>query len=479
MPEPRDSPLVVHVAVDLGASSGRVIAGWIESGRLRQRPIRRFPNRPFRDADGTLRWDLAATFREVCAALADIATAHPTATRLTVGIDTWAVDYCLVDSDGQIAGAPRHYRDAGIEPGIERVHDRIPPSEMYRVTGIQFLPFNTVYQLATDDAATLPGRTLLMVPDVLAYWLTGQIGTEVTNASSTGLFDPRQRRWSDELIGRLGIRRSLFPEAGEPGTLIGPTQVPHGGRTFDVIRVATHDTASAVVATPANGSDWAYISSGTWSLVGVELADPIVTEAAQLANFTNELGADHTVRYLRNVAGMWLLQESMRTWRDAGRRWRVGDLLAAASRRPAGGVIDPNDPDLLAPGDLPARITRAAAVRGITLDDDVDVIRCIIDSLASTYRSVIDQLETTSGRQVDVVHVVGGGSRNRVLCQATADVTGRPVLAGPTEASSAGNLLIQARAAGAVTGGLDALRQVVRRSSRLAHYRPQTGGRER
>jgi len=467
------SPQWCHVAVDLGASSGRVIQATIDGRRLVVRPIHRFVNRPI-VREGVLRWDLDRLCAELRRGMEIAASAAPRGAQLSVGIDSWAVDYCLLDASGRELDAPRHYRDAGIATGVEAAHRAIPPEELYRSTGTQFLPFNTIYQLVADAnvGRLAEARTVLMIPDAIIHRLTGNAGAEVSNASTTGLFDVRNRRWDQDIVGRLGLDAGLLPDLYDPGSTVGATE-PHGGRPYLVVRVASHDTASAVVAAPATEDGWAYISSGTWSLVGVELDRPVITEAGRAANFTNELGPDGTVRYLRNVAGMWLLQESLRTWKAAGRSWRISQLLAAAAERRPGPVFDPDHPDLLAPGDMPSRIRALCGAPARRLGDDVAVARSIMDSLATRYAEVIDRIEATTGRPIRTVHVVGGGSRNALLCQLTADACQRPVVAGPTEATALGNLLIQARACGSVSGELAELRQLAARSARTRTYPPR------
>lgn len=456
-----------------------MIQATIDRQRLAVRPILRFVNRPT-ERDGVLRWDIDRLYAELCRGVAIAAEAAPRRARLSVGIDSWAVDYCLVDARGRELERPRHYRDAGIAAGVEAIHRRISPEQLYRSTGTQFLPFNTIYQLGVDhqEGRLAAARTMLMIPDAIIHRLTGTIGTEVTNASTTGVFDVRDRRWHRGIVDRSGLDAGLLPDLFEPGSVVGPTRHAHGGRRLLVVRVASHDTASAVVAAPATDDGWVYISSGTWSLIGIELDRPVITEASRAANFTNELGPDGTVRYLRNVAGMWLLQESMRTWKAAGRSWRVSQLLAAAAERRPGPVFDPDHPDLLAPGDMPGRIRALCDTSARLLYDDVAVTRCIMDSLAAKYAEIVDRIEATTGRPIRIVHVVGGGSRNDLLCQLTADACERPVVAGPTEATALGNLLIQARACGALTGGLGDLRQVAARSARTRRYspRPRHGG---
>lgn len=470
----RSGPSWCHVAVDLGAASGRVIRGTVDDDHLTIHPILRFVNRPV-ERDGALRWDLDRLYGSMLHGLTRAAHDVPESTRLSLGIDSWAIDYCLLDRAGTELGPPRHYRDPHIADGIEAVHRRFPASELYAETGTQFLPFNTIYQLAVDQAAgrLAQAGAMSMIPDALVHRLTGAGGTEITNASTTGMFDARNRNWHLGVVRRLGIDPALLTELHEPGTVAGETSHAHGGRRFRVVRVASHDTASAVVATPAAGDRWAYISSGTWSLVGVELDHPVISEASRSANFTNELGPDGTVRYLRNVTGMWLLQESLRTWKAAGRPWRLPQLLAAAAARPPGPVFDPDHAELLAPGDMPARIRSICDGPARRLPDDAAVARCIMDSLAAKYAEVLDRIEATTGREVRVVHVVGGGARNALLCQLTADASERTVIAGPVEATALGNLLIQARACGVVPGTLADLRRLAARSSPTRRYEPR------
>jgi rhamnulokinase len=398
-----------------------------------------------------------------------------------VGIDSWAVDYGLLDADGVLLGNPVHYRDPRHETGVAAVHAEVSPAELYRANGLQHLPFNTVFQLAAarGTAQLDAARTLLLLPDLMAYWLTGEVGAEVTNASTTGLLDATSREWAGPLIDSLGLPRELFPPLRQPGERIGEL-------TFDVLAeaglagpvpvtaVGSHDTASAVVGVPAVDDRFAYISCGTWSLVGVELDEPVLSEAGRTAGFTNELGVDGTVRYLRNVMGLWLLQESLRTWAAAGLPADLADLLHAAARVPAfTAVIDPDDARFLPPGDMPARIAQACGETGQTPpQNQAETVRCILDSLALAYRRAVRTAAQLCGRSVEVVHLVGGGARNPLLCQLTADACGLPVVAGPVEAAALGNALVQARAGGCVTGGLADLRALVRATQEVRSYAP-------
>jgi rhamnulokinase len=438
-------------AVDLGASSGRVVVGTFSGSSLELDVVHRFANEPGR-AGGTLHWDILGLYRGV---LDGLRKAGPVD---SIGIDSWAVDYGFVDADGALLGNPVHYRDARTDGIAGRVPD------LYQTSGLQTLPFNTVYQLlaAKGTAQYAAASTMLMIPDLLAYWLTGEIGAEYTNASTTGLLDVRTKDWSWPLISDLGLRAELFPPIRRPGDLIGHFEgVP-------VVAVGSHDTASAVVAVPAEQSDFAYVSSGTWSLVGLELDGPVLSDASRAANFTNEGGVDGTVRYLRNVMGLWPLQECMREWGSPD----IADLLAAAAKEPPlRYVVDLDDPLFLPPGDMVGRLRRAAGLTGEC--DAGRITRCVLDSLALAQRRAVRQARELAGRAPGVLHLVGGGARNELLCQLTADATGLPVLAGPVEATALGNLLVQARAAGVVTGGLDAMRALVRQTQQIVRYEPR------
>ena len=462
-------------AVDLGASSGRVMVGRVGADTLAVTEVGRFDNVPV-PAGGALRWDILRLYRGIIEGLRAAGDVG------SVGVDSWAVDYGLLDADGQLLGNPVHYRDPRTTGMVERVTAGVPAADIYAVTGIQFLPINTLYQLAAaaGSAQLANAHTLLLIPDLIAYWLTGAVGAELTNASTTQLLDARTRGWSTDLIGRLGIPAALFPAIRRPGDPIGTltaeaaeaTGLPSGVR---VTAVGSHDTASAVAAVPARDERFAYISCGTWSLVGVELERPVLTEESREANFSNEIGVDGTVRYLRNVMGLWLLQESMRAWRRQGLTPDLDDLLRRAARLPRSpALVDPDDPVFLPPGDMPARIAAACRARGAPPPADPPAtVRCVLDSLAAAYRAAVDDARRLSGRDVDVVHLVGGGARNALLCQLTADACGLPVEAGPTEAGTLGNVLVQGRALGAVAGDLARLRAVVRATQPVRRFVPR------
>jgi len=466
----------VFAAVDIGASSGRVILGRVTAGSVKLETIHRFPNGVV-ESDGGLRWDFDALFAEVLTGLAaaGIAAAARGETITSIGIDTWAVDYGLVTKDGELTAQPYSYRDERSRAAVARVHGKLDPARLYATTGLQFLQFNTLYQLVTEP--DLDGLQALLMPDLIAFLLTGQRRTEATNASTTGLFDAVAGEWASQLFGPLGFPSDLFPPLIRPGETLGTLLPGIAERTglpeaTKVVAVGSHDTASAVAAVPAKQENFAYISSGTWSLVGLELQHPVLTEASRQANFTNERGVDGTIRYLRNVGGLWLLSECQRTWADQGYRPSLGGLLEAAAALPAGGPrVNADDPCFIAPDNMPERIRAAVRSTGAVLaDDPVAVTRCILDSLAAGYARTIADAERLANVHVDVVHIVGGGSQNRLLCQLTADVTGKRVIAGPVEATALGNVLVQARAAGVTSGGLAELRAIVRASQPLESY---------
>jgi rhamnulokinase len=467
-------------AVDLGASSGRVIVGRVAPNELELTEVHRFSNDPVRLPDG-LHWDILRLYREVLAGLREATRA--TAGLVSIGLDSWAIDYGLLDADGTLLGDPYHYRDERTAASVDIVHSVIEPADLYARTGLQFLPFNTIYQLAAarGTAAFAAAQTMLMIPDLLGYWLSGVRVAEVTNASTTGLLDVHRRTWDAGLMESLAIRPSLFAPLGAPGDVIGPlrdeTQRQIGASAETLVTlVGSHDTASAVVGVPADGaSSFAYVACGTWSLVGVELDHPILTEESRQANFTNEGGVDERIRYLRNVMGLWLLQETFRTWELEGHADSLPALLLAAGELPPGGpVIDPDDPVFLPPGDMPARIE--AACRRLDLPAPrtrAELVRCILDSLASAYGRAVRDAARLSGRSVEVVHLVGGGARNSLLCQLTADACEVPVLAGPVEATALGNVLVQARARGLLAGDLETLRALVRATQDVRRYEPR------
>ncbi|MFE6411983.1 rhamnulokinase family protein [Streptomyces sp. NPDC057837] len=464
-----------YAAVDLGASSGRVMVGRAGPDSLELTEAHRFPNRPVRVPEG-LRWDVLALYAGVLEGLGAAGQVD------SVGIDSWAVDYGLLDADGALLGNPVHYRDARTEGVAETVWASVPAPELYAATGLQYAPFNTLYQLTAARSTTqlAHAERLLLIPDLLTYWLTGEQGTELTNASTTQLIDPRTRDWAYGVAERLGIDLGLFAplrRPGDPAGVLRPEVLEATGLAgpVPVTAVGSHDTASAVAAVPATGERFAYICTGTWSLAGLELDAPVLTEESRAANFTNELGLDGTVRYLRNIMGLWLLQECVRAWGEPD----LGALLREASEAQAlRSVVDAGDAAFLAPGRMPERIVEACRASGQPVPRNPgEMTRCILDSLALAHRKAVEDAQRLAGQPADVVHVVGGGTRNALLCQLTADACGLPVVAGPTEAAALGNVLVQARAHGLI-GDLAGMRDLLARTQPLTRYEPR-GGTER
>lgn len=468
----------VVAAVDLGATSGRVMLGYVEDRMLRLEAVSRFPNGPVPAPDG-LHWDFSALYRHVVEGLREAVAREPGLA--SVGVDSWAVDYGLVAS-GELLGEPFHYRDERTARGVAEVHAVVPFEELYRRNGLQFLPFNTLYQYATERGLA-DADVALLIPDLVAFLLTGAQVAERTNASTTGLVDVRTGQWDVALAERLGIPASVLPRLVDPGGGLGALEGAareRVGAPLEVVAVGSHDTASAVVAVPLSSPDAAYISCGTWGLVGVELDEPVVTDAAREANFTNEGGVDGRVRFLHNVTGLWLLSESVRAWEaEDGAPIDLPDLLdAAASVDGDVALFDANDPRLAAPGDMPARIAGVLDEAGTPVPATrAAFARAIVESIAAAFARAVGTAGRLTGREIDVVHIVGGGALNRLLCQATADRAGLPVLAGPVEATALGNVLVQARAHGwfGADASLETLREAVAAAFPPERFEPRRG----
>lgn len=461
-------------AIDLGATSGRVMLGHVSHNELSVRPVARFPNTPVRTIDG-LHWNILELYRNVVAGLGAAVREEPAI--MSAGVDSWAVDYALLRG-GRMLGTPYHYRDERNLPAVDAVHDLVGPVDLYAANGLQFLPFNTLYQLAADRQAGVLDLAdgLLLIPDLINYWLTGRQGAERTNASTTGLLSVTTGEWDHALIERLGLPRAVLPELIAPGASLGGL-LPSVDVQSDLVvtAVGSHDTASAVVAVPATGPDFAYISCGTWGLVGVELEHPVLTEAARAANFTNEGGVDGRVRFLHNVMGLWILSESVRHWQRTDPALELSGLLAAASALSTPvSVFDADDPVFLAPGEMPARIAEWCRAHGVPAPrSQVEFVRSIIESLAAAFVRAVRTAAELSGTEVSVIHIVGGGSQNELLCTLIADRAGMPVLAGPVEATAIGNVLVQARAHGLVDGSLESLRALVAAAFSPRQYLPR------
>jgi rhamnulokinase len=466
-------------AVDLGATSGRVMLGHLGPDQLSLEEVQRFPNDPVRTPDG-LHWSILELYRNVLLGLRTVVSSQPDLAG--VGIDSWAVDYGLVTGN-RLINNPFHYRDERTARGVDLVHKIADHATLYATNGLQFQPFNSIYQLAVDQEAGVIDDTtrMLMIPDLLGFWLTGEQVVERTNASTTGLLDVGNGSWNATLIDKLSLPRSLFPSLIDPGSRIGSLRDDvaaeiSASTALDVIAVGSHDTASAVVGVPMTEPGAAYVSSGTWSLVGVEIDRPVLTGDSREANFTNEGGVDGKIRYLRNVMGMWLLSESMRFWEREGKSVELTRLLgqAAAPLTTPVPIFDANHPSLLPPGDMPKRIAALCTEAGAAAPDSpAACARSILESLAEAYAAAIADAERLSGQKINTVHIVGGGSQNALLCQLTANRTGRRVLAGPVEATAIGNVLIQGRAVGLLEGELSELRALVARTFPTAEYQPR------
>jgi rhamnulokinase len=451
-------------AIDLGAESGRVVVGRLHGERVSLEVVHRFANRPVRLPDG-LHWNLLSLFREACDGLARAGALRG------IGVDAWGVDYALLDERDRLLGLPFHYRDRRTAAMVARAHARVPREELYAVTGIQTIPINTIFQLLADEdsPALAAARRVALVPDLFALWLCGEFANEVTAASTTGLLDARSGTWARELIDRLGLPPAPF--AGDPieaGTTLGPALAHHELAGAPVHAVAGHDTACAFAAAPLRGLRAAVLSSGTWSLLGLELEEPVLTPEACRFNLTNERGVDGTTRLLRNVMGLWLVQECRRAWgADYDELHRLAEQVEGHVP-----LFDPDDERFLAPEDMPAQIAAACRASGQAPPQSPGaLVRSILLSLACKYRLVVERLERVTGRPVEVVHVVGGGVRNRLLCALTADLLGRPLLAGPVEATALGNVLVQARATGQL-GTLAELRAVAAASADPEVFEP-------
>jgi rhamnulokinase len=460
----------IVLAVDLGAESGRVAAVQYDGRGLQIDELHRFPNGPV-TVRGTMHWDILRIWQAVQEGVAAGAARRPA----SLGVDGWGVDFGLLDRAGRLLGNPVHYRDRRTAGVYERVQARLGREAIFAATGIQFMPINTLYQLASMAEAGDPqlraAATMLTVPDLLNYWLTGERVCEYTNATTTQLYSVGAGRWATELIDALGLPAAIFPAVVPPGTRLGAYEgVP-------VVAPACHDTGSAVAAVPATGDEFAYISSGTWSLVGLELERPLLSPAALAANVTNEGGVNGTTRLLKNVMGLWIVQQCRAAWQREGRGYGYDELAALAAAAPAHGpLIDPNDPRFLAPGDHPAHVRAFCRETGqAPPEGDAATLRCVFESLALAYNGVLEQLVALTGRRVAAIHVVGGGARNALLCQLTADATGLPVLAGPVEATVLGNALVQLIALGELADLAEA-RRLVAAAGALQPYAPGPRG---
>jgi rhamnulokinase len=472
-------PAQYHIACDLGAESGRVMLGRLEDGRLALEEIHRFSNAPVRVL-GTLRWNVLRIFDELKTGLRAASRQGLPITSLSV--DSWGVDYVLINPVQPLLAAPFHYRDARTASTYARVCSEVGRETIFEATGIQFMPINTLFHLAAD-AQTSPAlldaaECFLTIGDYFNYLLSGIACVDESNASTTQLYDPRARAWSDALIENCRLPRHIFPKIVPPGTVLGPLLPEVAGETglgaaTQVIATCSHDTGAAVAAVPASGENWAYLSSGTWSLLGVELPAPLINEAVRAANFTNEAGYGGTTRFLKNIVGLWILQESRRAWVQQGRDFDYATLnREACHAEPFRSLIDPNAERFGRPDDMPAKIAAFCRETGQPAPENPgQFTRCILESLALSYRRVLEEIETVTGRPIHRLHIVGGGSQSELLNQFAANAVQREVAAGPVEATAIGNVLLQAIALGQLAS-IDALRDVVRGSFAVRAFAP-------
>ncbi|MEK7675005.1 MAG: rhamnulokinase family protein [Verrucomicrobiota bacterium] len=465
-----------YLACDLGAESGRLMLGSLDGGRLTLEELHRFPNTPVK-ADGSLHWNIPQLFDELIAGLKKAAARQiPLA---GISTDSWGVDYLLFAADGSLISPTFHYRDPRTKKGVENAFRKVDWKTIFAETGIQFMPLNTIFQLAAESPERLTqAHQLLLVGDGFNYWLSGVAQVEESMASTSQLYNPRTRSWSKPLLEALQLRPELFPPIVPSGTRLGLLRESIARDTglsgLEVLASCSHDTGAAVAAVPALGQNWAYLSSGTWSLMGVELASPIINDDCRELNFTNEIGYGGSVRLLKNIIGLWLVQECRRDWAKAGQEFDYATLTRlAAEAPPFVSLINPTDSRYLSPDDMPAKITAFCRETGQPVPSSPGaMIRCVLESLALLYRRTLRQIEQLIGQKIERLHIVGGGSKNDLLNQFTANALQIPVLTGPVEATAAGNVLIQAITLGHLPS-LQAARQVVRDSMGVSSVQPE------
>lgn len=470
------------LAIDLGAESGRAMLARFDGQRLQLSEIHRFSNGPVYLPDG-MHWDVLRLWTEIKQGMA-LAAREVGGDLAGVGLDTWGVDFGLLDRNGALVSNPYHYRDSRTDGMLDEAFRRVPREEIFERTGIQFMPLNSLIQLLSMVVHGSPSldiaQTFLTMPDLFNYWLTGQAVNEFSNATTTQCYDPRQGGWAKSLLSSLGIPTHIFPEIVPPGTVLGEL-LPgvaeevglQPGAGLSVIAPACHDTGSAVAAIPAEGPGFAWISSGTWSVMGAELPDPIINQQSLAFNFTNEGGVCDTFRFSKNIMGLWLVQECRRTWARQGQEFSYDDLTRlAAEADPFQAVIDPDHGDFLKPGDMPARIRAFCQMTEQPIpQSEGATIRCVLEGIALKYRWVLERIEEMLGHRLEPLHIVGGGTQNQLLSQLTADAIGRPVVTGPIEATASGNFLMQALALGHIAS-LEEGREVIRNSFDVSTYQP-------
>ena len=470
-----------YIAVDLGAESGRVMLGTVSDDQIILEEIHRFGNGPIKE-NGSLRWDFHRLLTEIKAGIGKAAKAAGPQVA-GIGIDSWGVDFGLLDADGKLIENPYHYRDSRTNGMTEKAFELMSKRDIYENTGLQFLPFNSVYQVLAmrlnNSAALHRTKNLVFIADLFSYYLCGKVFAEYSLASTSQFMDMRTGQWSKDILEGLSLPMNIMPEIVESGTVVAPltSEVADeiGCEPIPVIAIGSHDTASAVVAVPAVGDvNWAYLSSGTWSLMGIEVAKAIINDKTFQYDFTNEGGVENTIRLLKNIMGLWLMQECRRQWQREGTDLSYAELAAMAEKaQPFTHHIDVDDSSFLAPGEMPRRINDYLTKTGQKpIDDKGQMLRTVLESLALKYRSVMEAMEDVGGKKIDVLHIVGGGIQNELLCQFTANALGKKVITGPVEATASGNILMQARAVGQVKTLAEA-REILRHSFELKAYEPQ------
>ncbi len=472
----------VYLGVDLGAESGRVMAGLWDGKKMRLEELHRFSNGGVAVAD-SLRWNTLGLWSEIQTGLTAAAKKYGKSV-VSVGVDTWGVDFALLSKSGELLGLPYHYRDARTRGILPKAFARVPREEIFASTGLQFMEINTLFQLMVlqrnSPEILAAAETLLMTPDFLNYCLSGARVCEFTIATTSQCVDPKKRAWATELLGKFGLPTKIFPDIVPPGTKVGQLRQSLAERTglgpIAVVVPAAHDTGSAVAAVPTKNTgkaNWAYLSSGTWSLLGVEVEEALLSPRVLELNVTNEGGVDGTYRLLKNIAGMWLIQQCRRAFMEKGKEYSYDQIAQMASEAPAfRSLINPNDDRFHNPPSMPAAIQEFCRETGQPVPEtEGQLARCIFESLALIYATVLEGLEELTGKKIEVVHVVGGGSRNKLLNPFTANACGRPVVTGPVEATVLGNLLVQARSHGEIRSLAD-IRSVVRESSDVMQYDP-------
>lgn len=473
-----------YLAIDMGASSGRHVVGRFDGRALRLEEVYRFDNGPV-DVAGSLHWDLLAQWTHVRQGLRAAASRFGNVIS-SVGVDTWGVDFGLLGRGDVLLGNPYHYRDSRTNGLMEKAFAAVPRGEIFRHSGLQFMQFNSLYQLWAMRRSNSPllevAESWLMMPDLFHWLMTGQKCNEFTNATTSQFYNPVKGGWATELLEKFDLPAKILGEIVPPGTRLGPLResvASDTGLKADVILPGTHDTASAVMAVPAASRpgqrpDWCYVSLGTWALMGVETPQPLVNDQVLQLNFTNEGGVGNTFRLLKNISGLWLVQECRRVWNQAGRGWDWEDLnRLSAAAKPLVSFINPDDQAFLAPENMPEAIRQYSRRTGQTVpDSEGAVLRCALDSIALKFRQVFSMCEELVGGRIETIHIVGGGTKNRQLCQAAADACGRAVVTGPVEATAIGNIMMQAVASGDV-GSIAEAREVIRNSFPVERYEPQ------